>query len=62
MKTLALFNQEVVYPLRYTQWYNDNAYDFACNEGLADLEIIHPLWTFEKKLKDWGIDELKPAK
>jgi hypothetical protein len=41
---LALFNQEVVYPLRYTQWYNDkaNGYDFACNEDLADLERIHP--------------------
>jgi hypothetical protein len=63
MKTLALFNQEVVYPLRYTQWYNDNAngYDFSCNEDLADLEKIHPLWTFEKKLKSWGIDEIKPG-
>ncbi len=63
MKTLALFNQEVVYPLRYTQWYNDkaNAYDFACNEDLADLEKIHPLWNFEKKLKSWGIDEIKPG-
>ena len=61
---LALFNQEVVYPLRYTQWYNDkaNGYDFACNADLADLERIHPLWTFEKKLKSWGIDEIKPAK
>jgi len=64
MKTLALFNQEVIYPLRYTQWYNDkaNGYDFACNADLADLERIHPLWTFEKKLKSWGIDEIKPAK
>ena len=63
MKTLALFNQEVVYPLRYTQWYNDkaNGYDFACNEDLADLEKIHPLWNFEKKLKSWGIDEIKPG-
>ncbi len=53
MKTLALFNQEVVYPLRYTQWYNDkaNGYDFACNEDLADLERIHPSWTLETKLR-----------
>ncbi len=64
MKTIALFNEEVVYPLRYTQWYNDegNAYDFSCNEDLADLERMHPLWTFEKKLMDWGIDESKPSK
>jgi hypothetical protein len=64
MKTIGLFNDEVIYPLRYTQWYNEkgNGYDFACNEDLADLERIHPLWTFEKKLKSWGIDEIKPGR
>ena len=48
----------------YAQWYNEefNAYDFASNEDLADLERIHPRWTFEKKLQDWGIDEIKPTK
>jgi hypothetical protein len=34
----------------------------ACNEDLADLEKIHSRWTFEKKLRQWGIDELKPKK
>jgi hypothetical protein len=64
MKMLCIFTEEVVYPLRYAQWYNDaaNAYDFASNEDLAELERIHPIWTFEKKLQDWGIDEIKPAK
>lgn len=63
MKIIALFSPEVVYPLRYTQWYNDeaNGYDFASNDDLADLERVHPLWTFEKKLVSWGIDELKPG-
>ncbi len=64
MKMISLFTEEVVYPLRYAQWYNDkaNAYDFSCNEDLADLEKIHPLWSFEKKLESWGIDEIKPRK
>jgi hypothetical protein len=64
MKMLSIFVSEVVYPLRYAQWYNEefNAYDFASNEDLADLERIHPRWTFEKKLQDWGIDEIKPTK
>lgn len=64
MKMLSLFTEEVVYPLRYAQWYNDkaNGYDFACNDDLADLERIHPLWTFEKKLESWGITDIKPAK
>jgi len=64
MKMISLFTEEVVYPLRYAQWYNDrgNGYDFASNDDLADLEKIHPRWSFEKKLADWGIDEIKPAK
>jgi hypothetical protein len=64
MKMLSIVTSEVVYPLRYAQWYNDefNAYDFASNDDLADLERIHPMWTFEKKLQDWGIDEIKPTK
>ncbi len=64
MKTLSVVTDEVVYPLRYAQWYNDagNGYDFACNEDLADLERVHPLWSFEKELEFWGINEIKPAK
>ncbi len=64
MKILSKFTAEVVYPLRYSQWYgNDaNAYDYAGNEDLADLEKIHPRWTFEKKLESWGITEIKPGK
>ena len=52
-----------MYPLRYAQWYNDktNGYDFACNDDLADLERIHPRWTFEKKLESWGITEIRPG-
>jgi hypothetical protein len=63
MKMLSLFTGEVVYPLRYAQWYarDGNAYDFASNEDLADLERIHPRWTFEAKLESWGITELKPG-
>lgn len=63
MKMLSIFTEEVVYPLRYVQWYNDegNGYDFACNEDLADLERVHPLWTFEKKLESWGITEIRPG-
>lgn len=63
MKMISLFNEEVVYPLRYAQWYNDkaNAYDFGSEEDLKDLDRIHPRWTFEMKLESWGIDELKPG-
>ncbi len=63
MKMICLFTEEVVYPLRYSQWYNENGngYDFASNEDLADLEKIHPRWTFEKKLEDWGITEIRPG-
>ena len=63
MKTLSKFTSEVVYPLRYAQWYADdaNAYDFATNEDLADLEKIHSPWTFEKKLESWGITDIKPG-
>ena len=63
MKMISLFNEEVVYPLRYSQWYNDrgNGYDFASNEDLADLERIHPRWSFEKKLEDWGITDIRPG-
>ena len=63
MKTLSIFTEEVVYPLRYAQWYNDeaNGYDFASNEDLADLEKIHPRWTFEKKLESWGVTDIKPG-
>ena len=62
MRMLALYNDEVVYPLRYSEWYDEkaNAYDFACEADLADLDRIHPRWTFEKKLVAWGIDELTP--
>jgi NmrA-like family len=63
MKMLSIFKEEVVYPLRYSQWYNDkgNGYDFACEDDLADLKKVHPLWTIEKKLESWGITEIKPA-
>ena len=63
MKTLGIFTAEVVYPLRYSQWYghDGNAYDFASNEDLADLDKIHPRWTFEKKLESWGITDIKPG-
>jgi len=63
MKMISLFNEEVVYPLRYSQWYNaeSNGYDFASNDDLADLERIHPRWSFEKKLEDWGITDIKPG-
>ena len=64
MRTIGLFTSEVSYPIMYSQWYSDtaNAYDFASNEDLVDLEKIHPLWTYEKKLKSWGIDEIKSRK
>ncbi len=63
MRSLSIVTSEVIYPLRYTQWYNlkGNGYDFASNEDLADLARVHPIWTFEKKLVSWGIDELKPG-
>ena len=62
MRMIGLFNDEVSYPLKYIGWYQDQAndYDFARNADLADLEKIHPRWTFEQKLREWGIDELKP--
>lgn len=64
MRMISLFSDEVVYPLRYAQWYNvrTNGYDFASNDDLADLERIHPRWSFEKKLVDWGITEIRPGK
>jgi len=64
MKTLSKFTEEVVYPLRYAQWYNNetNGYDFAHNDDLSDLARIHPPWTFEKKLEDWGINDIEPKK
>jgi hypothetical protein len=63
MKMLCLFSEEVVYPLRYSQWYNDkaNGYDFACDDDLDDLKKVHPLWTIEKKLESWGITEIRPG-
>lgn len=64
MKTLSVFTDEVVYPLRYAQWYTDrgNAYDFASNADLADLERIHPRWSFERELEAWGINDIRPAR
>jgi hypothetical protein len=63
MKMLSIVTEEVVYPLRYAEWYNDagNGYDFASNADLADLEKIHPRWTFEAKLESWGINDIKPG-
>jgi hypothetical protein len=63
MKTLSVFTEEVVYPLRYAQWYNDkgNGYDFASNDDLADLDRLHPRWTFEAMLEAWGINDIKPG-
>jgi hypothetical protein len=63
MKGLSVVTEEVVYPLRYAQWYSDrgNGYDFASNEDLADLERIHPRWSFEKLLEAWGINDLRPG-
>ncbi len=62
MKLLGFFSEEVVYPLRYAQWYHDrgNGYDFASNADLADLERVHPLWSFERELEFWGINDLQP--
>lgn len=63
MKLLGRFSEEVIYPLRYAEWYNDraNGYDFASNEDLGDLDRVHPRWTFERELEFWGINDLKPA-
>jgi len=63
MKLLSLFTEEVVYPLRYAEWYNQqgNGYDFACEEDLADLDRVHPRWTFEKELEFWGITDIRPG-
>jgi hypothetical protein len=62
MKILARFSEEVVYPLRYAEWYADraNGYDFADNAALADLDRVHPRWTFERELEFWGINDIKP--
>jgi hypothetical protein len=64
MRILAVFSEEVVYPLRYAEWYNNraNGYDFASNTDLADLERVHPPWNFERELEFWGINDLKPSK
>lgn len=64
MKMISLVTDEVVYPLRYAQWYNDrgNGYDFASNDDLADLEKIHPRWSFERELEAWGINDIRPAR
>ena len=63
MKVLSRVSEEVVYPLRYAEWYNErgNGCDFASQEDLADLERVHPLWTFESELEFWGINDIKPA-
>jgi hypothetical protein len=63
MKFLSKITAEVIYPLRYSQWYglDGNAYDFVSNDDLADLDKIHPRWTFEKKLESWGITDIKPG-
>ena len=63
MKMLSVFTEEVVYPLRYAQWYSDqgNGYDFASNADLADLERIHPRCSFERELEAWGSNDIQPA-
>lgn len=63
MKVLSRFSEEVVYPLRYAEWYNakGNGYDFACQDDLADLDRVHPLWTFERELEFWGINDIQPS-
>lgn len=64
MKTLARFSEEVVYPLRYAEWYHDrgNGYDFADETALADLERVHPRWSFERELEFWGINDIRPKR
>jgi hypothetical protein len=64
MRILARFSEEVVYPLRYAEWYHarGNGYDFASEADLAHLDRIHPRWTFERELEFWGINDLKPRR
>lgn len=64
MQVLARFSEEVVYPLRYAQWYHDrgNGYDFASESDLADLERVHPRWSFERELEFWGINDIRPKR
>jgi hypothetical protein len=64
MKALARFSEEVVYPLRYAEWYHDrgNGYDFAAKTDLADLERVHPRWSFERELEFWGINDIRPKR
>jgi hypothetical protein len=64
MKVLAPFSEEVVYPLRYAEWYTacGNGYDFASEADLADLDRVHPRWTFERELEFWGINDLRPRR
>jgi hypothetical protein len=64
MKLLARFSEEVVYPLRYAQWYHarGNGYDFGSNDALADLDRVHPRWTFERELEFWGINDIRPRR
>ncbi len=64
MRALAPFSEEVVYPLRYAEWYTarGNAYDFGSEADLADLDRIHPRWTFERELEFWGINDLRPRR
>ncbi len=64
MKSLARFSEEVVYPLRYAEWYQSrgNGYDFASEADLADLDRIHPRWTFERELEFWGINDIQPRR
>jgi len=63
MRFLSRVTEEVVYPLRYAEWYNarTNGYDFASNADLADLDRVHPRWTFERELEFWGINDIKPG-
>lgn len=64
MQLLSRFSAEVVYPLRYAQWYHagGNGYDFADEAALADLERVHPRWSFERELEFWGINDLRPKR
>jgi hypothetical protein len=64
MRLIGRVSEEIIYPLRYAEWYNSkgNGYDFASNADLADLERVHPRWSFERELEFWGINDIKPAK
>jgi hypothetical protein len=64
MQALSLVSEEVVYPLRYAQWYNAraNGYDFGSNADLADLERVHPRWSFEREIEFWGINDIRPGR